>query len=214
MSFELNHKPVKSQKHKTLQKLSKLFIKPSVSNLITKYTTPTTPTIRLVAHNQGSSLSHVSFEDLSSTLRQDRHQVPRKETLTKKGHESLQMTHNHFCEILGNSQDPTLLTVWEHYRKFSTVNQYANPWIKWVEYSKTADSQPILVNPFLVVSWLAATSLSVTTVSPTETRCETIAFFSKAAFSESPTSHQVVKMTRESIVRKLGFKKDVKKSSS
>ena len=67
-----------------------------------------------MANSQSPSLSHGSFEDLSSTLRQDRRQVVRKETLTKKGQESLQMTHNHFCEILGNSPDPVLLTVWEH----------------------------------------------------------------------------------------------------
>ena len=173
VSFKMNHKPVKSQKHETLQKLSKKFIKPSVSNSITKYTTPT----------------------------KDHHQVVRKETLTKKGQESLQMTHNHFYETLGNSPDHTLLTIWEHYRKSSTVNQYANPWFKYVEYSKAAGSQPIPVNPFLFTTWLVVTSLS-DTKSSTETRCATIAFFSKEAFSKSPTSHQVVKMTRESIVRK------------
>ena len=79
-----------------------------------------------------------------------------------------------------------------------------------MEYSKEADSQPIPSNPFLFATWLTATSLSDTTGSPTETRCAAIAFFSKAALSTSPTSHQVVKMTRESIVRKLGFKKTSK----
>ena len=43
--------------------------------------------MRLVADSEESSLSHGSFEDLSSTLRQDRRQVERKETLTKKGHD-------------------------------------------------------------------------------------------------------------------------------
>jgi hypothetical protein len=109
-----------------------------------------------------------------------------------------------------SSPDPTLLTVWEHYRKSSTVNQDANPWLKWVSYSKKAGSKPIPVNPFLFATWLATTSLSDATASPTETRCATIAFFSKAALSTSPTTHQVVKMTRESIVRKLGFKKTSK----
>jgi hypothetical protein len=103
-----------------------------------------------------------------------------------------------------------LLTVWEHYRKSSTVNQYANQWFKWVEYSKKAGSKPIPVNPFLFTTWLTATSLSDTTTSPTETRCPAIAFFNKSALSTSPTTHQVVKMTRESIVRKLGFKKTSK----
>jgi hypothetical protein len=72
--------------------------------------------MRLVARNQGSNLSHGSFEDLSSILRQDRRQAARKDTLTKKGRESLQMAHNEFCETLGSSPDPMLLTVWEHYR--------------------------------------------------------------------------------------------------
>ena len=166
--------------------------------------------MRLVSHSQGSSFSHGSFQDLSSILRQDRRQVARKDTLTKKGHESLQMAHNQLCETLGTSPDPMLLSVWEHYRKSSTVNQYANPWLKWVEYSKKAGSKPIPVNPFLFATWLAATSLSDTTASPTEARCAAIAFFSKAAFLTSPTTHQVVKMTRESIVRKLGFKKTSK----
>ena len=76
-----------------------------------------------------------------------------------------------------------------------------------MEYSETTGSQPIPVDPFLFATWLAGASLSDTTASPTETRCETIAFFSKAVLSMSPTLHQVVKMTRESIVRKLGFKK-------
>ena len=79
-----------------------------------------------------------------------------------------------------------------------------------MEYSKAADSQPIPSNPFLFATWLTTTSLSDTTGSPTETRCAAITFFSKAALSTSPTSHQVVKMTRESIVRKLGFKRTSK----
>ena len=209
-SFTLKHTLSKSQKHETFQKLSKLFTKPSFSNLTTKHTISTTPAMRIVSHNQGLSLSHGSFEDLSTTLRQDRRQVTRKETLTKQGHESLKMAHNHFCKMLGNSPDSTLLAVWEHYRKTSTVNQYANPWMKWVEYSRAAGSQPIPVNPFLFATWLAAASLSDVTASPTEARCASIAFFSKAALSTPPSSHQVVQMTRESIVRKLGFKKTAK----
>jgi hypothetical protein len=59
-------------------------------------------------------------------------------------------------------------------------------------------------------TWLEATSLSDTTASPNETRCAAIAFFSKTDLSTSPMVHQVVKMTRESIVRKLGFKKTSK----
>ena len=148
---------------------------------------PTIPDIRLVSHSKGSSLSHGSFEDLSSKLRQDRLQEVRKETLPKKGQESLEMTHNYFCETLGHSPDPVLLTVWEQYRKSSTVNQYGNPWIKWVEYRKTAGYQPIPVNPFLFTVWLAATSSSDTTGSPTETRDVAIVFFSKAVLSTSPT---------------------------
>ena len=210
VSLKPQHSPLQSAKHETSQNLSKLFIKSSVLNSTTKHTISTTPAMRLVAHNQGSSPSHGSFEDLSSILRQDRRQVARKDTLTKQGRESLQMAHNQFCETLGSSPDPTLLTVWEHYRKSSTVNQYANPWLKWVAYSKKAGSKPIPVNPFLFATWLVATSLSDTTASPTETRCVAIAFFSKAALSTSPTTHQVVKMTRESIVRKLGFKKTSK----
>ena len=169
-SFTLKHTLSKSQKHETFQKLSKLFTKPSFSNLTTKHTISTTPAMRIVSHNQGLSLSHGSFEDLSTTLRQDRRQVTRKETLTKQGHESLKMAHNHFCKMLGNSPDSTLLAVWEHYRKTSTVNQYANPWMKWVEYSRAAGSQPIPVNPFLFATWLAAASLSDVTASPTEAR--------------------------------------------
>jgi hypothetical protein len=103
-----------------------------------------------------------------------------------------------------------LLTVWEHYRKSSTVNQYNNPWLKWVEYSEKSGSQPIPVNPFLFSTWLVTTSLSDTTTSPTQTRYVVITFFNKVVLSTSPTSHQVVKMTRESIVRKLGFKKTSK----
>ena len=79
-----------------------------------------------------------------------------------------------------------------------------------MEYSRAAGSQPIPVNPFLSATWLAAASLSDTTVSPTEARCAAITFFSKAALSTPPSSHQVVRMTRESIVRKLGFKKTAK----
>jgi hypothetical protein len=205
--FKMCHTPEKSLKHETFQKFSKLFSKTPVSNSTTKHTISTTPAMRLVGHKQESSLSHGSFEDLSTTLRQDRRQVTRKDVLTRQGQESLQMAHKYFCKTLGSSPNPALLTVWEHYRKSSTVNQYANPWLKWVEYSTTAGSQPIPVDPFLFATWLAATSLSDTTASPTETRCAAIAFFSKAALSTPPTSHQVVKMTRESIVRKLGFKK-------
>jgi hypothetical protein len=44
----------------------------------------------------------------------------------------------------------------------------------------------------------------------TETRCGSITFFSKVSLSTPPTSHQVVKVTPESIVRKLAFKKTSK----
>jgi len=120
------HTPEKSLKHETFQKFSKLFSKTPVSNSTTKHTISTTPAMRLVGHKQESSLSHGSFEDLSTTLRQDLRQMVRKDILTRQGCESLQMVHNHFCETLGNPPDPKLLTVWEHYRKSTTVNQYVN----------------------------------------------------------------------------------------
>ncbi len=168
-SLKLRNPPLQLTKHETFQKLSELFIKSLPSNPTTKHTISNTPDMRLVTHKEGPSLSHDSLEDLSSILRQDRRQVARKDTLTKKGRESLQMTHNQFCEALGSSPDPMLLTVWEHYRKSSKVHQYVNPWFKWVEYSEKAGSKPIPVNPFLFATWLVATSLSDTTVSPTET---------------------------------------------
>jgi hypothetical protein len=97
---------------------------------------------------------------------------------------------------LGNSPDPALLGVWEYYRKSTTVNQYVNPCLKWVEYIQAAGCKPIAVNPFLFATWLTAASLSDVTASPTETRCAAICFSSKAA--------------GVSIVRKLGFKKTSK----
>jgi len=122
VSLKLHHPVAKSRKHETIQRFSKFLNKPPVLNATTKHTFSTTPAMRLVTHNQGSRCSHGSFEDLSNILRQDRRQVARKDILTKKGHESLQMVHSHFCETLGSSPDPTLLTVWEHYRK-SSINQ-------------------------------------------------------------------------------------------
>ena len=118
--FKMCHTPEKSLKHETFQKFSKLFSKTPVSNSTTKHTISTTPAMRLVGHKQESSLSHGSFEDLSTTLRQDRRQVTRKDVLTRQGQESLQMAHKHFCKTSGSSPDPVLLTVWEHYRKSST----------------------------------------------------------------------------------------------
>ena len=100
VSLKLHHTSAKSQKHETIQKFSKKFINPPALNSTTKHTIYTTPSMRLVAHSQGSRSSHGSFEDLSTTLRQDRRQVERKDTLTKKGHESLQMVHSHFCEVV------------------------------------------------------------------------------------------------------------------
>ena len=141
VNLKMCHTSPKSSKDETFLKLSKLFSRTPVSHSTTKHTISVTPTMRLVVHNQGSSLSHGSFEDLSTTLRQDHRHVVRKDILTRQGRESLQMTHSHFCETLGRSPDPKLLTVWEHYRKSSTVNQYANPWLKWVEYSETGGSQ-------------------------------------------------------------------------
>ncbi len=105
------HTPLKSFKYETIQKLSKLFNKTPVLNSITKHTISTTPDTRLVVHNQESNLSHGSFEDLSTILRQDRRQMTRKDILTRQGRESLQMTHNHFCEVLGNPPDPKWLFV-------------------------------------------------------------------------------------------------------
>jgi len=73
------HTPEKSLKHETFQKNSKLFSKTPVLHSTTKHTISTTPAMRLVGHKQESSLSHGSFEDLSTTLRQDRRQVTRKD---------------------------------------------------------------------------------------------------------------------------------------
>ena len=112
--FKMCHTPEKSLKHETFQKFSKLFMKTSVLKFDNKTHHDYHSRHEISGHSQGSSLSHGSVEDLISTLRQDRRQGTRKETLTKKGHESLQMTHNHFCETLGNSPDPTSLAVWEH----------------------------------------------------------------------------------------------------
>jgi len=157
VGFKMNHTPPKPQKLATLQTFSKLFMKLPALSSTTKNTIPTIPTMSLLANSQGSSLSRGSFEDLSSTVRQDHRQMTRKETLTKKRNTII------FAKHWQNSPDPALLPVWEHYRKSSTVNQYDNPWSQWVEYSQTAGSKPIPANLFLFPTWL-------TVACPTETR--------------------------------------------
>ena len=59
--LKMCHTSLKSLKHETFLKLSKLFSKTPVSISTTKHTISSTPAMRLVAHNQGSSLSHAEI---------------------------------------------------------------------------------------------------------------------------------------------------------
>lgn len=161
---------------------------------------------RLVPPAKGM-LPSSSLDILSSQLRLSRRKDTKKCLLTPQAKDALREAHEKFLLSSGIQPDKNLLSLWEHYRKKSTVNTYANPWMKWRDYCRKSGSPPLPADPFRFSSWLAAASLSDQTASPTDNRCAAINFFSTIANTVSPTISGVVQMTRQSIVRRLGYKK-------
>ena len=62
-----------------------------------------------------------------------------------------------------------------------------------------------------LAAWLAAMALSDKTASPTDNRCAAILYFHKIAGGVTPDDMEIVRMTKESIRRKLGYKNQSKK---
>ena len=128
----------------------------------TKHVIPTTPVMWLVTHSQGSTLdlilrrSKLHTKTRPSPNGEKRNSDEKRTWVPANGIQP-------FLRNVGKFPRPHVVTVWSHYRKSSTVNQYANPWLKWVEWNQSAGSQPIPVNPFLFATWLTTTSFSDTT---------------------------------------------------
>ena len=93
------------------------------------------PARRLVTPDKGM-LPSSSLDILSSQLRLSRRKDTKKCLLTPQAKDALREAHEKFLLSSGIQPDKNLLSLWEHYRKKSTVNTYANPWMKWRDYCR------------------------------------------------------------------------------
>ena len=160
------------------------------------------------AHSGNPSVDQGSLSVLGDALRLERRfGGARKTQLSDKARNALQMSHACLIASMGHDIDPTILQVWEHHRKATTVNSYAHNFIAWHEYCKTKQKPSLPAEPYLFATWLAQMSLSDKTASPTDNRCASVSYFCKSAGMNSPVDSHVVKITKESIIRRLGYRK-------
>ena len=195
-----NKKDSKSSKRHSLNpKSSSNYPKPPVPI----FATPEVSTSDKTCSLQKTS-SSLELHSLSSELRDSRRHDRTKSTLTSAGEEALEIAYQYLARDL---QIPThVLSLWAHYRKSSTINQYGCYFKHWVTYAAGEHKPPLPACPYTFSAWLAGASLNDQSASPTEMRCSSVAFFSKIASASDPMDTQIVKITKESIKRKLGFK--------
>ena len=125
------------------------------------------------------------------------------------------MAHNFFVKRSGAELSPELLSLWEqHYRKVSTVNQYANAFRHWCSYCDKEDIDPLPVRDIHLATWLAAASLDDTTASPTDNRFNSVRFFNEIAGGSDFLGGPLSRKTKEALTRKLGYKSQAKKALS
>ena len=86
------------------------------------------------AHSGNPSVDQGSLSVLGDALRLERRLGgARKTQLSDKARNALKMAHACLIASMGHDIDPTVLQVWEHHRKATTVNSYAHNFIAWHE---------------------------------------------------------------------------------
>ena len=147
-----------------------------------------------------------SLGDLSRTVELERRTANRKSELSPQAREALRMAYECLAEIRGVFLTPQLMTVWSNHRKASTVNGYANNFRLWDNYCKMEGVKSLPVNANYLAAWLAAASLQDKTASPTDNRSAAVAYFNSIVSPQDIDSLGLVRMTKESIRRRLGYK--------
>ena len=153
-----------------------------------------------------------SLGDLSTTMELERSKETRKSELSSQAREALRMAYECLAETHNIVVTPELMTVWSSHRKASTVNGYANSFRLWDNYCKLEGVKSLPVNENYLAAWLAAASLHDKTASPTDNRSAVVAYFNSIVCSRDTDFLGLVKMTKESIRRRLGYKAHSKKS--
>ena len=152
-----------------------------------------------------------SLDTLMSTMSSERRAAERQPKLSPQACEALRIAYACMAERKGIIMTPVLLEAWSSYRKASTVNQYAQNFRLWTQYCLQEGIEPLPVSEGQLAAWLAAMALSDKTASPTDNRCAAILYFHRIAGGVTPDDMEIVRMTKESIRRKLGYKNQSKK---
>ena len=114
-------------------------------------------------------------------------------------------------EVWSTHRKAALMEVWSTHRKASTVNGYANNFRLWDNYCRAEGVQSLPVNAKYLAAWLAAASLHDSTASPTDNRSAAVLYFNSIVSSQDIDSLGLVRMTKEAIRRRLGYKGQSKK---
>ena len=130
-----------------------------------------------------------SLDTLMSTMSTERRTVERQQKLSQQACEALRLAYACMARRKGIIMTPALLEAWSSYRKASTVNQYAQNFRLWVQYCLQEGIEPL----------------------PVINRCASILYFHRIAGGVTPDDMEIVRMTKESIRRKLGYKNQSKK---
>jgi hypothetical protein len=152
-----------------------------------------------------------SLGDLSRTMELDRRKDSRKSELSPQAREALRMAYECLAETLDMVVTPELMTIWSSHRKASTVNGYANSFRLWDNYCKSEGVKSLPVDARRFAAWLAAASLEDKTASPTDNRSAAVLYFNSIVSKKEPDHMNLVRMTKESIRRRLGYKAQAKK---
>ena len=137
----------------------------------------------------------------------------RKTELSVQAREALRLAHNQFVKTIGVDLSPALLSLWEHhYRKTTTVNQYANPFRHWCTYCDKEGVDPLPVIDIHLAAWLAAAQLGDTTASPTDNRFNAVRHFNEIAGGSDIDRLPISRKTKEAVRHKLGYKNQSKKA--
>ena len=155
-----------------------------------------------------------SLGDLSMTMERERRKETRKSELSPQAREALRMAYECLAEIHNMVVTPELMMVWSSHRKASTVNGYANNFRLWDNYCKLEGVKSLPVNAKYLAAWLAAASLQDKTASPTDNRSAAVLYFNSIVSSQDIDALGLVRMTKESIRRRLGYKNESKKPLS
>ena len=163
--------------------------------------------------SKSTTLASGSLGTLSRVMELDHKKEPRKSELSSQARAALRMAYECLAKTHNFVITPELMTVWSSHRKASTVNGYANNFRLWDFYCKSEGIESLPVNAKYLAAWLAAASLRDKTASPTDNRSAAVAYFNQIVNpKEDIDSLGLVRMTKESIRRRLGYKAQSKKS--